>query len=316
MFFVSADNIMFHMCIPIEFTNSATDENSFLKWWLYTNPTGNIPTGLTINNLLQFPSKDKESDKKTTASFQTFNFCLQYNGKLNNTPYIFCQFNNTLKINTASVPKWLQADITFTGDPDNNRPKTFDNILNLIFRKTYFNSYISGTVDPFLSSEEKHFDAVGTQTAVNPTYYTVKVKALVGTVIKDTVVSNDQTKALKNVKCYPIDLATQIDDEGNVVIDTDTNKPIDLTTVSIDKLNTIDPDLAEATLLSQKKSNDWIQYVIASVCILLILIAVIIVLVVYVFPGKMFGSAAVLPLPAVPVPLAPVPLAPVSGPPV
>ena len=34
-------------------------------------------------------------------------------------------------------------------------------------------------------------------------------------------------RGLQNVKCYPIDLATQIDDNGNIYIDRTTNKPTD-----------------------------------------------------------------------------------------
>ena len=279
LFFTSADSTMFHICIPIEFTQTPTDENAFLKYWLYPNP-GNPPTGLTINSLFNF-------GKKATASFATLNYCLQYNGTANLNPYILCLFKNSLKLHSSSLPSWLQKDPTFTGAPDKNRPKTFDAILNFLFRGT-INKYVYGSVDPYECSAEQHFDGTRTQGSIKPTYYAVPVKKLVGTVIQEGF----ETTTLTNVKCYPIDLATQIDDDGNVMIDTATNKPIDLQSVDANAMQSIDPSLAQDMLLKQKEANDTIIYVVLYIIIALILLACIVVLVVYVFPGKMLGPAS------------------------
>ena len=82
--------------------------------------------------------------------------------------------------------------------------------------------------DPYLISKEEHFgsDDRVTQNATIPAFFTVETKALSGGMytpdqLKPTV------RGLQNVKCYPIDLATQIDDNGNIYIDRTTNKPTD-----------------------------------------------------------------------------------------
>jgi hypothetical protein len=282
LFFTSSDSTMFHICIPIEFTDTSKDENAFLKYWLYTNPTGNIPNGLTFNELLHF-----KGDKNVKANFATLNYCLQYNGQANLNPYIFCLFQNSLKMNSSLVPSWLQKDLDFTGAPDNNRPKTFDSILNFLFRGT-FNKYVYGSIDPHECSIEQHFDGTRTQGAIQPTYYSVLVKKMVGTVLKEGF----ESMSLTNVKCYPIDLATQIDDDGNVVIDTITNKPVDLQTVNKNQLQAIDPQLAMDIALQQKETNDTIVYVVIFTVISLVLLAIIVVGVVYFFPGRIIGQAA------------------------
>ena len=323
LFFTSPDSVMFHICIPIELTTTAKDENAFLKYWLYENPTGNIPNGLTFNELFNFkgsaPSVSSASSASSASSsgkgpivqanFATLNYCLQYNGEKNLHPYIFCLFQNSLRMNTKALPEWI-TDFTGSGKKlDANRPLTFDSILNFVFRGT-INKHIYGSIDPYECSTEQHFDGKRTQGAIHPTYYSVPVKKMIGTVLKEGF----ESTMLSNVKCYPIDLATQIDDNGNVMIDTTTNKPIDIQSVDKNQLKQIDPLLAQDMLLKQKQANDTIVYVVIYTVMSLVLLAIVIVAVVYFFPGKMLTGSSSVPVgPAAPAPAAPVgPAAPVA----
>jgi hypothetical protein len=109
---------------------------------------------------------------------------------------------------------------------------------------------------------------------------------------------------LKNIKCYPIDLVTQVDSDGNIFIDEKTNKPINIKDVVADDIFNVN-DASGSTIVvdaSQNqiqisninKTQSSIRFIVAFSIIFLILISIIIVLVVYIFKGTtFFGSAAV-----------------------
>jgi hypothetical protein len=107
--------------------------------------------------------------------------------------------------------------------------------------------------DPYLISEEEHFgsDDTVTQNATIPAFFTVETKALTG-----GMYTSDQLKpnvrGLQNVKCYPIDLATQIDDNGNIYIDRTTNKPTDT--------NDVLKELREPSGTGQLKAQNSYDY--------------------------------------------------------
>jgi hypothetical protein len=153
-------------------------------------------------------------------------FCLKYNRggtadyMKHTNVYNFCLFDTPLNISKDSYArcKWLS-----TSDKE-----TFDQIFNLYLRSEIYFFVSSDIRDPYLISQEEHLanDDTVTQNATIPAFFTVETKALTG-----GMYTTDQLKptvrGLQNVKCYPIDLATQIDDNGNIYIDRTTNKPTD-----------------------------------------------------------------------------------------
>jgi hypothetical protein len=284
--FNTSDNQFFHICIPIQYTNSAQDENIFLKYWLYTNPGTNLPSGFTLNEILNFRSDD--------VRFATLQYCLNYNTNRVTAPYTVCIFQTPLKLNLGELPPWLRNDPNFERPDDiptetqsfkSYRRKTFDEIFNYVLRGQV-SKFIYDKVDPYLVSEEAHFDDDRTQNAILPSYFKVKSQELSGKLFNQSFSqAREGVRGLKNVKCYPIDLATQIDDEGNIFVDQSTNKPIDLNTVNANKLQEFDPDLALQANSKQKQNESWIRFMIAFSIIFLILLALVIVLIVFVFKG-------------------------------
>jgi hypothetical protein len=208
----------FHICIPIVQTDDNTNESPFLRSWFVGSPIN--PSGLTVNDILNFRGYEKAVD------FSLMEFCLQYNrgGKADYMKHInvynFCLFDTPLNISKDSYArcKWLSA----------SDKETFDSIFNLYLRSEIYLFVSDDIRDPYLISKEEHFgsDDRVTQNATIPAFYTVETKALSG-----GMYTPDQLKpnvrGLQNVKCYPIDLATQIDDNGNIYIDRTTNKPTD-----------------------------------------------------------------------------------------
>ena len=208
----------FHICIPIVQTDDNTNESPFLRSWFIGSPMN--PSGLTLNDVLNFRGYEK------AVNFSLMEFCLKYNRggtadyMKHTNVYNYCLFETPLNISKDSYArcKWLSTS-------DKER---FDQIFNLYLRSEIYLFVSSDIRDPYLISEEEHFgsDDTVTQNATIPAFFTVETKALTGGMytpdqLKPTV------RGLQNVKCYPIDLATQIDDNGNIYIDRTTNKPTD-----------------------------------------------------------------------------------------
>ena len=246
MVFTSPEFAILHICIPIEMANSDIGANSFLAHWLYDE---NMPPGLTVNQLLNFST--------ATVSFTGLQYCLRYNNKANVSPYTFFNFDTPLYINSARCPSWINLKSVTR--------KTSDEIFNLMMhgQVTYYERDIT---DPRLISKESHFSDERTQNSVKPLLYSVKREVMYK---KKVITEGFSQKTLENVKCYPINLNTQIDDQGHVVIDQNTNKPVDLANISSSTRETISPQLAlNAANASQETNNSirsWTVFIIIAV---------------------------------------------------
>jgi hypothetical protein len=209
----------FHICIPIVQTDDNTNESPFLRSWFTGSPMN--PSGLTLNDVLNFRGYEK------AVNFSLMEFCLMYNWNalsadymIHKNVYNYCLFETPLNISKKSYSNctWLSI----------SHKEKFDQIFNLYLRSEIYVFISENIRDPYLISEEEHFgsDYRTVQDATIPAFFTVETKALTG-----GMYTTDQLKptvrGLQNIKCYPIDLATQIDDNGNIYIDRTTNKPTD-----------------------------------------------------------------------------------------
>ena len=334
--FVNANGHFYHICIPITFDGTAQTANPFLNAWLTQSKT--LPTGFTMNQILNFGTP------KTPVKFATLEYCLLYNyGKILK-PYTFCIFQTPLKVVQSTLPSWLANDLDLRNPQtlpspqasfQTYRRKSFDEIFNL-FMRGVIPVYIYKTADPYLIGTEQHFDSKKTQNSTNPAYFQVTSKLLSGANYSlYNTESGNVARGLKNIKCYPIDLVTQIDSDGNIFIDEKTNKPVNVKDVVVDDIfNPVDSsgsgmifDISENNikLANFYKTQTNIRFIIAFSIIFLLIASIVIVLVVYIFRGVSFGSAPVVTVPPpmnmdpgplaagplAPGPLAPGPLAPV-----
>jgi hypothetical protein len=97
----------------------------------------------------------------------------------------------------------------------------------------------------------------------------------------------NDTKKLGNVKCYPIDLVNQIDEAGNVFIDQDTNKPIDIKAVTNPEGSyNIDLSAIENERINQKKNENYVKYIIVFTVVMIFLIGLIIAVFVWASGSK------------------------------
>ncbi len=295
IFFTSDDGSMIHICIPIEYVEESKGENLYLKKWLSTDTT--IPNGVTTNDLFNFRTNER-------IKCATLHYCLEYNEGKATKPYILCIFENKLKVNQTTLPSWLKEDnlLTFTQTKQENksyRPKVFDEILCLVLRGT-FSKYVMDTPDPYVTSNERFFSIKRKQDTVQPTYYSVSKGSLSGAKpvkegFRNSLVEGFNTRKLSNVKCYPIDLASQVDDQGNIVIDEITNKPIDPKQTTESENLDIDVDL-EANASGNNTTLYWIFFGL----FLVLLVAFIVSFVVFTLRGKSVLTPPITPVNVLP----------------
>jgi len=275
--FTASDKSIFHICIPLE--NTSLNQNNFLRTWLDKTPF-TPPPGMTYNEILNVSSKK--------VNYAMLQYCITYNNAVNPTkvPYTLCIFSTPINYDFKNN-SWINTIANTYGYPTNNtvkyRPNTFDEIFNLVFRDTV-HEYVNGKRDINLLSTEPHLDVSGNQTSVIPVFYNVNLHLLTG--YKTSKVG---TRGLSNVKCYPIDLANQVDSNGNIFIDESTNKPVDVKSLESDESSAAG---GISVQLQQAKTANNIRFIVIIVIFSLIGLAVLLSLVVYLFQGTTSTAAA------------------------
>jgi len=196
-------------------------------------------------------------------------------------------------MNLNELPDWLRNDPNISSADDiplesetlkKYRLKSFNDIFNYVLRGRV-NKYVYTKIDPYLTSSEEHFDNDRTQNNILPTYYKTTVKTLGGTKYNSENFYTNGRRSLNNIKCYPIDLASQVDDNGNIFINEQTNKPVAITSLTEGDASASDPALQLAASNAAVSRNSWIAFIV----VFAIIGGIVIILLLYVIP-KIFNS--------------------------
>lgn len=299
--FRGAGDKIFHIVIPVEVADSSQDENQFLKAWLYKSDN-TFPRGLTLNELVHFRTP---SDTVSCAILQ---YCHYYNTSENKSNYTVCAFNQSIRLNKTKMDTWFLNNPEFSKPtpipaPEVSgatmRPQTISEILNLMLRGMFIKKVFTRPSAEL--SEEQHFEPINVQSTVVPTIYQVPVKEIAGQLFKQTRPRNEAVRGLQNIKCYPIDLASQVDDQGNIFVDNQ-KQPVDIQTArGMVSSALADPLLAADAAGEQEKAASTMRITILTIFILFILLVALICIVVLVFRGAKVtasGVPAVAALPA------------------
>ena len=206
---------VFQIYIPIAFTTGTIlgTMNPFLRAWM-CGDKGSAQS-FSINDLFVFP-------QTTVADFDYYTFYKNYTATLRGK-YTICNFKTSYKvlpmgdINYKNT-KWA-ASITSTGNPQYEF--SFNQLFNIALRDTF---QLTPKRYPLELSLQSHISNAGVGPYPDKTFYTVAINNLLN--IKTQTHSN--TIKLNSVKCYPIDLVTQVDETGSIFIDQSTSKPIDI----------------------------------------------------------------------------------------
>jgi hypothetical protein len=225
MFFTNGQFHFFHICIPVEYTQSEEGLNPFLSSWLSNTP---VPSGFTMNDIFQL-----QTNSSKNLQFAVLPFCLEYNKGRNSSTYTYVLFQNAARVSKKSLPKWLQEDPLFQKDVpipseinagvERYQRKTFDQILNLMMRGT-IRKWVADKPDPYLVSEDRYFDSSTNQSIIKPLYGAVSINEFTG---RRVITEGFEAAREKTVKCYPIDMDTQLSSDGKVNLNVD-DRAIDL----------------------------------------------------------------------------------------
>jgi hypothetical protein len=282
IFFTAKNDDMFHIYIPLTLTVSASpEENKFLKGWINSSYT--LPNPFSVNRLLEFSDDN--------IRFRINNFCLKFNNAKKINHYSLCKFNNPHTLN-YSPTRWLDNfGISITSTPTGDsvssyRRTTFNAILNFMLNGTIVNQDNRNLI----STVEHIATSATSPSAIKPVFYRV-TKDQLFTTSKSCATG---VKGLQNIKCYPLDLASQVDDNGNIFIDQD-KKPIQVKNIGKDNMaagesSGISP---EQLALDQKANNDSIKFWIIFGIIFGVLIVIVIVVVYYFYRQRAAASALI-----------------------
>jgi len=215
--FINGVNI-YHIQIPLVLsaTLQPVDVNPFLRAWLDPSTRNE---SFSINQLLQMKGED-------TIEFDRFEYQQNYNQ--NSTPSV-AKITNIASFAgkyTHCILKTPHVVLNYTSLAKNDL-STFNDVFNYMHYKSM---HIANPRFPLELSADIYLLANSSTKYPISTFYSIKssdaakVKLTEG--FSDSC-SSGTTKLLDSVKCYPIDLATQIDSNGNVLIDQETAKPID-----------------------------------------------------------------------------------------
>ena len=200
----------YHLCIPIEYTNSDTNVNLFLNSWLNKKP---VTSGMTVNTLLNTGTG--------SLKIQTLNYCLQ------KTPYCLALSSDKILLNGSKLPSWLASDTTCTSNQWSNGNKTYTLKTFSDFYTYAMNIRNGSTLNwPTTTSTAETprfltsiFDASTTQTTVTPSYYSYETSS--------TYFTQTQRKIPKTqIKCYPLDVLKDVETDGSVTINTKDKTPV------------------------------------------------------------------------------------------
>jgi len=279
IFFTARNDDIFHIYIPLTLTSTpSSNENKFLKAWI--DPSYTLPSPFSVNRLLEFSDDN--------IPFRISNFCLKYNNANKINHYSLCKFNKTHTLNSRPANSWLLTTIgTPTGDSaDFYRRTKFNDVLNFMLNGTIVNQMNRNLI----STVEHIATSAASPSQIKPIFYKVT---------KDQLFTTSKTcasgvKGLQNIKCYPLDLASQVDDNGNIFIDQD-KKPIQVKNIGKDNIAAGESSgiSIQQLEIDQKANNDSIKFWIVFGIIFGVLIIIVCIVVYYFYRQRAAASALI-----------------------
>lgn len=231
LIFEASNKNIFHICIPVE--NDTSNTNLFLKYWLYRDEFKQTPkpSKFTLNNLFQF----KDPELKTTCFYINTASCLLES--TTTISYAFCLFVDPICLDpekcTPSMKEFLtkptppsRTFFNITRDYQNFRAEFFEEVF---YSKRQVNMIVTTRKDIYRFKTTFMFQPWSVSLADTPVE---KFEVSIDALLKKVVQPSGQKK-LENIKCYPIDIDRNVDEEGNVIID-EKKKPIDIVNTNAD----------------------------------------------------------------------------------
>jgi len=212
-------NDIFHIEIPLCVTSTIeqSDVNPFLRSWINPSEKG---SSFSINQLFNF--KDK-----ATSEFDSYTFNMMYNKK-SSTPVAnathISAFTGKYSLFIFKTPHFVLPGIDSDILNKNDLP-SFNDVFNFTMHDLM---NIANPMYPLQLSSDIYIMGNASSKYSGSTFYQVPSSYLSQMKTSTEGFTSGESRLLKNVKCYPIDLVTQVDDNGGIYVDEETAHPIDV----------------------------------------------------------------------------------------
>jgi hypothetical protein len=215
---------VYHIQIPLVVSSSIqpSDVNPLLRSWL--DPSTPSKESFSMNQLFHV----KQS---VTVDFDRYTFTMNYNQSTTDSLVKITGITKFAGKYTLCLFKTPQYVLNYASLAKNDLP-TFNDVFNYVMKDTFT---IASPRYPLQSSPDIYMLANSSSKYPMPTFYSIPTRELSQLRLEDKTegfansCSNGTAgRLLNSVKCYPIDLATQVDANGDIRVDETTAMPIDV----------------------------------------------------------------------------------------
>ncbi len=280
---------IFHICLPLNLNTDSANENIFMKYWIYQNAykTEKKPSGFSLNSIFQF--------ENPSAAMYITNYCAITFGSKDDAKfqYSFCYIFNGITLNKNNVidslKTWLNSNrqinststlFNGTNIAENSvwRPIYFEEVWNIYYqrkRDIWYDEKQKKRFDPYRYNNIRFFASWNNQpnsTQINigeypANPYLVSKESLSKSLFRQGKSTLAAPTDLKNLKCFPIDIYRDVDDDGNIMVDSN-KKPVPIAKPDDLRMN-------EKMDQGNERRNVLIGFIIALLVILGIIIAIV-----------------------------------------
>lgn len=213
---------IYHIQIPLCISSKIqpSDVNPFVRSWL--DPSFISKESFSMNQLLSFK-------QTATCEFDRYIFTLKYNQQASTTSSRMTSISPFTGNYTVCILKTPQFVLDYQSLIGPNDLSSFNDIFNYVMRDQLS---ISDPRFPLAMCSDIYMLSNGSTQYPKPSFYTIPTQYLTQLKLSEgftgSCSNSSAGRMLDSVKCYPIDLASQVDANGNIFIDETSAKPIDI----------------------------------------------------------------------------------------
>jgi len=250
---------IYHIQIPLLVSSvQPADVNPFLRSWL--DPSFETKDSFSINQLLNY--KDT-----STVVFDRFVFKINYNQSSTDTLAKTTGIKKFIGNYTLCLAKTPQKILNYTG-LSKNALQSFNSIFNFVMQNSM---HIANPRYPLQVSKDIYLLANTGSKYPSSTTYKIASRDLAKVTTEgfaDSCSAGSTGRMLNDVKCYPIDLVTQVDTNGAIMIDETTARPMDVR--SLDQSTKPQPIVVDTTNANGNSILFWLTLALFIVVVIIL----------------------------------------------
>lgn len=251
---------IYHIQIPLLVASiQPADVNPFLRSWL--DPSFETKDSFSINQLLNYK-------QTTSVEFDRFVFKINYNQSSTDTLAATTGIAKFVGNYTLCLMKTPQRVLNYAGMTKNDL-QSFNRIFNFVMQNSM---HIANPRYPLELSKDIYLLAHTGTKYPSPTTYKIASRDLAKLQVSEGFADSCSTgttgRMLNDVKCYPIDLVTQVDSNGGIMIDEVTAKPMNVR--SLDQTTNPVPIVVDTTGGSKNGILFWLTLALFIIVVIIL----------------------------------------------